>query len=334
MTESSFNQNHKVSSLDSFQVDESLSGERLDFVLVHYYPDLSRSRLQSWIKNKQVKLNATLVVKPKHKVSAGELLEVEPLLDDQGEWQATEMELPIVYQDDDLMIVNKPAGLVVHPAPGHYQDTLVNGLLFHYPALRKLPRAGIVHRLDKDTTGLLVVAKTAEAHNYLVDQLQNRRFEREYIALVHHTIVAGDTIDLPIGRHPQHRKKMAVILNHSSAAKEAVTHFRIEQKYRHFTLLKVKLETGRTHQIRVHLSHIKHPIVGDPLYSLQNLKPRGMSPLFAKVFDSFNRQALHAHSLGIELPNNRGFKKWQAEIPSDFQQLLDAIKQHDKDAEI
>jgi 23S rRNA pseudouridine1911/1915/1917 synthase len=313
-----------------FIVDSSLVNERLDLVLLHYFPDLSRSRLQSWIKNQQVQLDQKVITKPKQKVLGGELLEVVPTLTDQGDWQAVDIPFDVHFEDDDLLIVNKHAGLVVHPAPGHYQDTLVNGLLYRYPQLRKLPRAGIVHRLDKDTTGLLVVAKTAEAHNHLVTQLQNREFDREYIALVHHTLVAGDTIDLPIGRHQQIRKKMAVILDGSSHAREAITHYRIEQKFAKFTLLRVKLETGRTHQIRVHLSHLNHSIVGDPLYCVRNLRPKGMSVEFTQVFDSFKRQALHATKLGLQQPTSGEWLTWEAPIPEDFSQLLSAIKGHER----
>ncbi|MBV1911423.1 MAG: 23S rRNA pseudouridine(1911/1915/1917) synthase RluD [Kangiellaceae bacterium] len=312
-----------------FTVDTDYAEERLDHVLMHYFPELSRSRLQSWIKNGQVMLNQQVILKPKQKVLGGELLQVVPTMQDQGEWKAVELEFEVHYEDDDLLIVNKQAGLVVHPAPGHYQDTLVNGLLFRYPSLRKLPRAGIVHRLDKDTTGLLVVAKTPEAHNHLVAQLQRREFDREYIALVHHTIVAGDTIDLPIGRHQQMRKKMAVITEGSSPAREAITHFRIEDKYKNFTLLRVKLETGRTHQIRVHLSHLNHSIVGDPLYCVRNLKPRGMSEEFATVFDNFRRQALHAAKLGLQQPSTGEWLDWEVELPDDFSCLLKAIKEHE-----
>ena len=311
-----------------FTLDVQLAGERLDQVLMHYYPELSRSRLQTWIKNEQVKLNGKIIIKPKQKVIGGEDLEVIPKLDDQGEWVPQDIDFEVVYEDEHLLVVNKKAGLVVHPAAGHYHDTLVNGLLFKYPDLRKLPRAGIVHRLDKDTTGLLVVAKTAEAHKHLVEQLQNRAFEREYLALVHHTLVAGATIDLPIGRHPQSRKKMAV-LEHSHHAKEAVTHYRIEQKFPHFTLLRVKLETGRTHQIRVHLSHVKHPIVGDPIYSIRNLKPKGMCEEFSTQFDSFRRQALHAETLGLIHPASGEFISWNAPVPEDFKQLLEAIERFD-----
>ncbi len=329
MTKSSNKDQQNEQSWLDFEVDESLSGERLDHVLLHYFPELSRSRLQSWIKNKQVKVDEQLIVKPKHRVLGGEALSVEPSLQDQGEWLAKDIDFEVHYEDDDLLIVNKRAELVVHPAPGHYQDTLVNGLLYRYPALRKLPRAGIVHRLDKDTTGLLVVAKTAEAHLHLVNQLQLREFDREYIALVHHTLVAGDTIDLPIGRHQQVRKKMAVIADGRSSAKEAITHFRVEEKFKNFTLLKVKLETGRTHQIRVHLSHINHSIVADPLYSVRNLKPRGMEESFAAIFEGFKRQALHATSLGLVHPATGEKMTWQVAVPDDFNELVEAIRKHD-----
>lgn len=315
---------------EEFTINIEFEGERLDHVLLHYFPDLSRSRLQSWIKNKQVTLNDQVIIKPKQKVLGGESLSVVPTMQDQGEWKSVDIDFEVHYEDDDLIIVNKRAGLVVHPAPGHYQDTLVNGLLFRYPDLRKLPRAGIVHRLDKDTTGLLVVAKTPEAHLKLVNQLQLREFDREYMALVHHTIVAGDTIDLPIGRHPQIRKKMAVIEQGSSPSKEAITHYRIEEKFKHFTLLKVKLETGRTHQIRVHLSHMNHSLVGDPLYSVRNLKPRGMDESFAEIFDSFKRQALHAFSLGLVHPSTGEKVSWQAPLPDDFVIMINAIKSHDQ----
>ncbi|MCF6194066.1 MAG: 23S rRNA pseudouridine(1911/1915/1917) synthase RluD [Kangiellaceae bacterium] len=329
MTESSPKVEQEEQELLEFVVDGSFDGDRLDLVLLHHFPELSRSRLQNWIKNQQVKIAGQVVIKPKQKVLLGDIIHVEPVFQDEGEWIAKNIEFDVHYEDDDIIIVNKRAGLVIHPAPGHYQDTLVNGLLYRNPELRKQPRAGIVHRLDKDTTGLLVVTKTAEAHNNLVNQLQQRAFEREYIALVHHTLVAGDTINLPIGRHPQVRKKMAVIEDGRSSAKEAITHYRIEQKFRHFTLLRVKLETGRTHQIRVHLSHIKHAIVGDPLYSVKNLRPRGMSDKFTEIFTNFNRQALHAESLGLTHPRTGKIMKWQVDIPTDFEQLLTAITEHD-----
>lgn len=312
------------SEIETIEVDISYAGERLDKVLAGYFPDLSRSRLQAWIKNGQVKVDGEVINKPKQKLLGGESLKVETTLADQGEWQATEIPLNVHYEDDSLIVINKPSGLVVHPAPGHYTDTLVNGLLFKYPELRKLPRAGIVHRLDRDTTGLLVIARTAEAHNLLVEQLQNRAFDREYVALVHGEIVAGDRIDLPIGRHSTSRKKMAV----TDSGKEAITHYRVVEKFSDFTLVRVKLETGRTHQIRVHFSHLKHPLVGDPLYCIRNLRPKGMSESFTKTLDNFNRQALHARLLGLEHPETKEWMSWESEIPSDFMSLLGAIREH------
>ena len=311
--------------MESIEVDNDFAGERLDKVLGAYFPDLSRSRIQAWIKNGQVQVNQESVIKPKHKMVGGEILAVETSLADQGEWEATDIALNIHYEDDTLIIINKPAGLVVHPAPGHYTDTLVNGLLFKFPELRKLPRAGIVHRLDRDTTGLLVVARTAEAHNHLVAQLQDRAFDREYVALVHGEIVAGDVIDLPIGRHSTHRKKMAVV----ATGKEAITHFRVVEKFSDFTLVRVKLETGRTHQIRVHFSHLKHPLVGDPLYCIRNQRPKGMSEAFSNTLDNFRRQALHARLLGLIHPKSEEWMSWECDIPEDFIQLLTSIREHE-----
>lgn len=325
MTKSSLQEN-----IEQIEVDNSYAGFRLDKVLALYFPDLSRSRLQAWIKNNQIKVQGEIIDKPKYKLLGGEFLEVETTLEDQGEWKAVEIELNIHYEDNSLLIINKPAGLVVHPAPGHYEDTLVNGLLFKYPDLRKLPRAGIVHRLDRDTTGLLVVAKTAEAHNALVTQLQERAFAREYLALVHGTLVAGDTIDLPMGRHPVSRKKMSVLLMPNAKVKEAITHFRIGEKFKDFTLLQVQLETGRTHQIRVHFSHLKHPLVGDPLYGVRNLKPKAMSEAFTQIYDSFRRQVLHAKMLGLTHPESGEWMEWQCDTPADMLELMDAIRQHDR----
>jgi 23S rRNA pseudouridine1911/1915/1917 synthase len=327
VTKSSLIEQHQ-----SIEVDYSHAGQRLDKVLAIYFPDLSRSRLQAWIKNAQVTVNELVVDKPKHKLLGGELLGVETTLEDQGEWKAVDIDLNVHYEDESLLIINKPAGLVVHPAPGHYDDTMVNGLLHHYPELRKLPRAGIVHRLDRDTTGILVVARTAEAHNNLVEQLQNRAFSREYLALVHGIIVAGDTIDLPMGRHPVSRKKMAVIkqvAGNASRAKEAITHYRVAEKFEQFTLVNVKLETGRTHQIRVHFSHLKHPLVGDQMYGIRNQKPKNMSEAFTGVFDGFRRQALHAKVLGLTHPKTGEWMQWESETPPDMLELMEAIRNHD-----
>jgi 23S rRNA pseudouridine1911/1915/1917 synthase len=307
----------------SFTIDYEQAGQRLDLVLSDYFSDLSRSRVQAWIKNKQVTLNGEVILKPKHKLLGGELIEVIVDLPDHGEWKAVDIDFDVHYEDESLLVINKSAGLVVHPAPGHYDDTLVNGLLFRYPELRKLPRAGIVHRLDRDTTGLMVVARTPESHHHLVEQLQARAFSREYMALVHGQIIAGDTINLPMGRHPVNRKKMAVV----KQGKEAITHYRIAEKFDSFTLLNVNLETGRTHQIRVHLSHLKHFLVGDPVYCLKNLKPKGASEELLESLASFERQALHAKKLGLVHPQTGESIEWEAELPEDMLKLLSVIRE-------
>lgn len=315
-----------VSDRESLQIEAQYAGERLDRVLAAYFPQLSRSQLQAWIKNNQVFVNGHPLSKPKHKVLGGENLQLVIALRDQQQWQASDINLNIHYQDERIIVINKPAGLVVHPAPGHYSDTLVNGLLFHFPELRKLPRAGIVHRLDKDTTGLLVVARDLSAHNHLVTQLQARAFQREYYALVHGQVIAGDSIELPIGRHPQNRKKMAVV----KQGKEAITHYRLLKKFADFTLLKVKLETGRTHQIRVHLSHINYPLVGDPLYRSAKQQPAGANQNLITALNNFKRQALHAKKLALLHPQNKQLISWECDLPEDFQQLLNVVADNQK----
>jgi 23S rRNA pseudouridine1911/1915/1917 synthase len=324
-------------------LDISYMNTRLDIALSRLFAERSRSRLQSWIKNGCVQVNNTTILKPKYSLKGDETLLIEEKDEEQGYWEATEMPLDIHYEDESLIIINKAAGRVTHPAPGHRVDTLMNGLLFLYPFLRKLPRAGIIHRLDKDTTGLLVVAKTLESHAHLVNELQKRAFKREYVALVHHLVVAGDSIHLPIGRDPKQRKKMAVLpyerqnedgeLQTNSRSKPAITHYRIKEKFTHFTLLNVQLETGRTHQIRVHLSYKHYPIVGDPLYSPPNLRPRKISSSLNNALNHFKRQALHAEKLGFVHPTKQEMMHWSASIPSDFASLIQTLKNEDHNNE-
>jgi len=304
------------------QVPISMNGMRFDQAASELFPDFSRSRLQSWIKDGQLKVDGK-VGKPKDKLIGGETLELKAELEAQGEWEPEEIELDIVHEDDDLLIINKQAGLVVHPAAGNYTGTLVNALLNHCPGLINLPRAGIVHRLDKETTGLMVVAKTLEAHTDLVEQLADRTVSREYEAVAVGAMTGGGTVNAPMGRHPIHRKLMAVL---SQGGKRAITHYRVATRFPHHTHIKVKLETGRTHQIRVHMAHIGFPLVGDPLYGNRFKIPKGANNHLIEALKAFPRQALHAAKLGLEHPGTGEYTEWTAPLPQDFQDLLQALK--------
>jgi 23S rRNA pseudouridine1911/1915/1917 synthase len=305
----------------SAQVPITMNGMRFDQVASELFPDFSRSRLQSWIKDGQLKLDGR-IAKPKDKLIGGETLSLDAELEAQGEWEAEEIDLDIVYEDEDLLVINKQAGLVVHPAAGNYTGTLVNALLHHVPDLVNLPRAGIVHRLDKETTGLMVVAKTLEAHTDLVAQLADRTVSREYQAIAVGTMTGGGTVNAPMGRHPLQRKLMAVL---SAGGKRAVTHYRVIKRYPHHTHIKVNLETGRTHQIRVHMAHIGFPLVGDQTYGNRFKIPKGASAHLIDVLKNFPRQALHAARLGLEHPATGEYVEWTAALPADFQNLVDAL---------
>jgi len=304
------------------QVPFSMGGLRFDQAASELFPDFSRSRLQSWIKDGQLKING-VVGKPKDKVIGGETLDLNAELEAQGDWQPEEITLDIVHEDDDLLIINKQAGLVVHPAAGNYTGTLVNALLNHIPELINLPRAGIVHRLDKETTGLMVVAKTLEAHTDLVAQLADRTVSREYEAVAVGAMTGGGTVNAPMGRHPIHRKLMAVL---SQGGKRAVTHYRVATRFPHHTHIKVKLETGRTHQIRVHMAHIGFALVGDKTYGKSFKIPKGANASLVEALKAFPRQALHAAKLGLEHPGTGEYTEWTAPIPEDFKGLLAALK--------
>jgi 23S rRNA pseudouridine1911/1915/1917 synthase len=301
-----------------FVVPSDYAGLRLDQALARLLPEYSRSRLQEWVALQQVLLDGAPAIS-KQKVWGGEKLEVLPqaTLAEQP-YQAEDIPLNIVYEDDALLVINKPVGLVVHPGSGNWQGTLLNALLHHAPQLAAVPRAGIVHRLDKDTSGLLVVAKTLIAQTNLVRQLQERSVKREYLALVHGELSHGGYVDQPIGRHPSNRVKMAV----TETGKEAVTHYKVERSYPSCTLLRCTLETGRTHQIRVHLSYLKHPLVGDSVY----LKgPQKCVPQLRDLLTGFPRQALHATRLALEHPVSGELMEWHALMPEDMQQLLKQI---------
>lgn len=303
------------------RVPMELAGGRLDQVAACMFADYSRSLIQEWIKSGALKVDG-LQQRPRDKLSGSELIEIDVTLEDQGDWQPQDIPLDIHYEDDDLLVLNKPAGLVVHPAAGHADGTLVNALLYHAPHLATLPRAGIVHRLDKDTTGLLVVAKSIKAHKGLVEQLQAREMGREYEAVVTGVMTGGGVVDEPIGRHSRQRKKMAVC--HSG--KDALTRYTVISRFRAHTHLRLKLESGRTHQIRVHMAHLRYPIVGDPLYGGRLKLPRGADAELIDLLRTFSRQALHARRLQLVHPISNECLQWEVEIPADMQRLISLLE--------
>ena len=313
--------NPKLQTLENqAQIPADWSGRRLDQVLATLFPDFSRARLQAWLKSGQILLNDRSS-KSSHRVVGGEKVTLNVTLSAETTARAEPIQLDVLFEDAHLLLLNKPAGLVVHPAVGHASGTLQNALLHHSPQIESVPRAGIVHRLDKLTSGVMVVAKTLPAHKSLVDQLQSRQMRREYQALVHGALVAGGTVDQPIGRHPRDRKKMAVV----SGGKRAVTHFRTRQKFRDFTWLDVKLETGRTHQIRVHMAYQRHPLVGDPVYGVRFRPPAGADASFLETLAGFKRQALHAKTLTLEHPVTGATQSCSAPKPDDLVDLLAAL---------
>ncbi len=303
-------------------IPASHKGLRLDNALVQMFPEYSRARLQKWIRKGDVSVNGE-TLRPKDIVLGGEHIELYAELIDENKIEPEAIELNVVFEDDHILVVNKPAGLVVHPGAGNPNGTLANALLNYDKSLQAIPRVGIVHRLDKGTSGLLVIAKKLESHANLVDQLQQRIVSRKYICLVHGEIIAGGSIDAAIGRHPVDRKRMAV----THGGKTATTHYRVRERFDSCTLLDVEIETGRTHQIRVHMAHTKFPIVGDPIYG-KNIKSTSNKSL--RVIADFPRQALHAASLSFPHPENRTTCQWSVPLPLDFQNLLDSLEQFKK----
>ncbi len=308
------------------KIPEELAGMRLDQCLAEMFPDYSRSKLQSWIKSGRVLVNQQNY-RAKDKVDGGESVELNAEAEEMLKDEAEDIPLHIIYEDQDILIINKAAGLVVHPAAGHWHGTLVNALLNHQPELNTLPRAGIVHRLDKDTSGLLMIAKNLSAHHSLTTQLQERTINREYLALVKGWMTAGGTVAEPLGRHPTDRKKQTV----REDGKFAVTHYRLEQRFKRHTLVRVKLETGRTHQIRVHMAHINYPLVGDPVYGGRFQMPADCSPQLEETLRGFKRQALHATKLGLRHPASGEYCEWELAMPDDMQKLITAIEQNELD---
>jgi 23S rRNA pseudouridine1911/1915/1917 synthase len=306
-------------------VPPEMHGSRLDQVAAKLFPDYSRSRLQGWIRQGALSVDGR-PGRPRDKVAAGASLQVDAVLDAAVGWRAQDMALDILYEDDAILVLDKPAGLVVHPAAGHREGTLVNAVLAHAPGVEQLPRAGIVHRLDKDTSGVLVVAKTLPAHLDLVGQLQARTVRREYSALCIGAMTGGGTVDAPIGRHPRQRKKMAVV---EAGGKHAVTHYRLVQRFGHHSRLAVNLETGRTHQIRVHLAHRNHPLVGDPVYGGRPRIPPGASDRLVTALRGFPRQALHARSLGLTHPESGDAVQFESPLPQDMRDLISILERED-----
>ncbi|MDT8404588.1 23S rRNA pseudouridine(1911/1915/1917) synthase RluD [Sulfuriflexus sp.] len=301
-----------------FEIPPHLAGQRLDQALAELLPDYSRARLQLWIKAGKVQIDGE-TRRPRDKLRGGEQVAVQAENEAQVTWEAEDIPLDIVYEDESIMVINKPAGMVVHPATGNYTGTLVNALLHHDASLKDVPRAGIIHRLDKDTSGLLVVARTLVAHNSLIKQLQARTVKREYEAVVTGLMTAGGTVKAAMGRHPVHRTRMAVL---TRGGKEAVTHYRVLERYRAHTHIRVRLETGRTHQIRVHMAHIRYPLVGDPVYGGRLRLPPQSSEVLTETLRHFNRQALHAAQLGFDHPQNGQPVEWTAPLPADMRNLL------------
>jgi 23S rRNA pseudouridine1911/1915/1917 synthase len=309
------------------QVPDSSAGRRFDAVIAELFPEHSRSRLAGWIKAGQARLDGR-EVRPRDPVRGGEQVTVEAEVGVATDAPAEDIALDVLHEDDHVLVIDKPAGLVVHPGAGNPSGTLVNALLHRDASLSALPRAGIVHRLDKDTSGVMVIARTLEAHTALVDQLSARKVHRQYLAVVVGALVSGGTANAPIDRHPRDRLRMAVCED----GKEAVTHFRLRERFRAHTLLECRLETGRTHQIRVHMGHLKHPIVGDPLYGGSLRLPRGASEDTVAVLRGFRRQALHAETLEFMHPVTGEPVRCSAPVPADLRRLVDALRTDTREA--
>jgi 23S rRNA pseudouridine1911/1915/1917 synthase len=305
-------------------VPTELAGLRLDAALPRLYPEFSRAKLQLWLTQGHILVNGQAHILGKTKVHGHETIELWPQAEVTTVWEGEDLPLDIIYEDEALMVINKPAGLVTHPAVSNRNHTLINAVLFHCPQNQRLPRGGIVHRLDKDTTGLLLIAKTPESLQYLVDKLSKREITREYRALVRGEVISGGTVDAPLGRHPKDRLKQAVI----ASGRTAQTHYRVLQRFRGYTLLQLHLATGRTHQIRVHMSHIGYPIVGDKTYGGLLLCPPKTSDEVKHCLQQFKRQALHAYRLSFIHPLSQQEHRFSAPLPDDFRQLLTLLEQY------
>jgi 23S rRNA pseudouridine1911/1915/1917 synthase len=307
-------------------VPDSCLGKRFDQTLAIMFPDYSRSRLKDWILAGSVSVNGEVLTRAREKMYGGENIAINAEVEAEQRFEAQNIALDIVYEDDDILVINKPAGLVVHPGAGNPDGTVLNALLHHHPAIKVVPRAGIVHRLDKDTTGLMVVAKTIAAQTNLVESLQLREITREYEAVANGLMTAGGLVDEPIGRHATKRTHMAVTIS----GRPSVTHYRVMEKYRLHTRLRLRLETGRTHQIRVHMAHITHPLVGDPVYGGRPRPPKNATPELLTKLRSFKRQALHAAMLSLYHPITGELMTWHADLPDDFVELVELLQADNK----
>src|SRR5207342_2736230 len=302
------------------RVPDSAAGRRFDAVIAELFPEFSRSRLSTWIKSRDPLLDGRSV-RGRDPVRGGETVSLDVVLDTQTEAAPEDIALDVLYEDAQVIVIAKPAGLVVHPGAGNPTGTLVNALLHRDPSLAALPRAGIVHRLDKDTSGVMVVARTLPAHTALVAQLSARGVHRQYLAVVVGALVSGGTANAAIDRHPRDR------------IRDAVTHFRLRERFRAHTALECRLETGRTHQIRVHMAHLKHPIVGDPLYGGPLKLPRGATPELIEALRTFKRQALHAETLAFTHPTTGEPVRCTAPVPADLRGLMDALREDQRAAQ-
>jgi len=305
-------------------IPEKFKGKRLDLALSKLFPEHSRSRIQSWIKAGEVEVNNSKY-KQRNVVNSGDIIKINTTLKSIDKHQAEHIDLDVIHEDKAIIILNKPAGLVVHPGAGNQKHTLVNALLHFDEKLDVLPRAGIIHRLDKDTTGIMIIARTIESYTYLVNELQKRKIKRNYKAIICGQLVAGGVIENKIGRHPVHRTKMAV----TDKGKLATTHYRIIKKFQHYTYLDIQLGTGRTHQIRVHMNNEKHPIIGDPLYGKNTFIKKGINASLREFIKNFKRQALHAYNLEFTHPISKKIISLKAELPDDMKNLIKILEMYD-----
>jgi len=316
----------KIVPMNQFNIiiPDRLIGQRIDSAMAQMLPDYSRSKITTWVRSGGALINGK-TFKPKEKILGGEIVTLNIKAEKTNDWKAEDIPLDIVFEDDDIIVVNKPVGLVTHPGAGNWTGTLANALLHYDPSLANLDRAGIVHRLDKNTSGLMVVARSELAQKNLVEQLQTHAVSREYSAIVYGHMISGGTVDEPIGRDPKDRIRQAVVED----GKDAVTHYRVIDRFAHHTHVKAILETGRTHQIRVHLSYIGHPLIADPMYGGKIRFPKKADDHLKNALKKFNRQALHAKKLTLTHPITLEQMSWKAPLPQDLQDLLKVLQEFD-----